>query len=412
MDKKYLSKLVLPYSVPYINKSTEQYVILDGTYTTCQLCGYSYYKTLEGVSDHIRFHSALAVMAHKNNVYCQKALCLQAIENATYIMDNSEGIEDNVIAFGMLLYAKYSMYVIGNFALGATGSIVARERYYSEYIVCNEEYVPSVAKDIIHLIWCDDTAANKKAKYNYEFYNFSIAAFCDELVNSGKPKLVDMATEILSKIPDEDMQHEPIFNTKELETVRFRKPSDAEIEAYEMTSLSTYGASVHNKSHSKMVIGFDKKPETNGNEQDVKEDTTSKQEISRSEFQRTWLGRGLHDKENKKQDAMPKTANADAAKSLAVYNHSIKSSAVKPPVVYTGKAEAKLKEYIDGPKDGCDLKVILLDYVVELENRVIGYYGADITLDEQEELIEKIKKARMLMGKDSKPKIWELKGIL
>lgn len=413
MDKKYLSKLVLPYAVPYINKSTEQYVILDGTQTTCQLCGYTYNRTLEGVSDHIKFHSAMAMMVHKKNVYCQKQLCLEAIGNATYIMDNSTDIETNVIAFGMLLYAKYSMYVIGNFALGSTGSIVSRERYYSEYIVCNKEYVPDVARDIINLIWRDDTAANQKAQYHYEFYNFSLAAFCDELAESDKPKLVKMANEIMSKLTDEDLTpSSPIFDAKALDAVRFRKPSEEEIRAYESTSQRTYGKSVHNKSSSKMNVGFDTKPQTNAKEQPVKDEAPQKRELSRAEFQKTMFIGGSSTPAGKKSVAQPKSINKESSKPSFFDRCKMGLAAIKKPVKYTGKAEARLKAYIDDPKEDCDLKTILLDYVVELENRIIGYYKTDMTSDEQEALMEKVQKARLLLGRNSKPTTDELKSIL
>lgn len=412
MDKKYLSKLVLPYAIPYINKSTEQYVILDGTQTTCQLCGYTYNRTLEGVSDHIKFHSAMAMMVHKKNVYCQKQLCLEAIGNATYIMDNSTDIETNVIAFGMLLYAKYSMYVIGNFMLGSTGSIVSRERYYSEYIVCNKEYVPDVARDIINLIWRDDTADNRKAQYHYEFYNFSLAAFCDELAESDKPKLVKMANEIMSKLTDEDLTpSSPIFDAKALDAVRFRKPSDEEIRAYEETSQRTYGKSVHNKSSSKMKVGFDKKSEPNEKEQTVKEETPKKRELTREEFQRSGFIGGSNTPAGKKSVTQPKPINKERSPSF-FDRCKMGLAAIRKPVKYTGKAEARLKAYIDDPKEDCDLKTILLDYVVELENMIIGYYKTDMTSDEQEALMEKVQKARLLLGRNSKPTTSELKSIL
>lgn len=412
MDKKYLSKLVLPYAIPYINKSTEQYVILDGTQTTCQLCGYTYNRTLEGVSDHIKFHSAMAMMVHKKNVYCQKQLCLEAIGNATYIMDNSTDIETNVIAFGMLLYAKYSMYVIGNFMLGSTGSIVSRERYYSEYIVCNKEYVPDVAHDIINLIWRDDTADNRKAQYHYEFYNFSLAAFCDELAESDKPKLVKMASEMMSKLTDEALTpSSPIFDAKALDAVRFRKPSEEEIRAYEATSQRTYGKSVHNKSSSKMKVGFDKKPQTNEKEQPVKEETPKKRELTREEFQRSGFIGGSNTPASKKSVTQPKPINKERSPSF-FDRCKMGLAAIKKPVKYTGKAEARLKAYIDDPKEDCDLKTILLDYVVELENRIIGYYKTDMTSDEQEALMEKVQKARLLLGRNSKPTTSELKSIL
>lgn len=413
MDKKYLSKLVLPYAVPYINKSTEQYVILDDTQTTCQLCGYTYNRTLEGVSDHIKFHSAMAMMVHKKNVYCQKQLCLEAIGNATYILDNSTDIETNVIAFGMLLYAKYSMYVIGNFMLGSTGSIVSRERYYSEYIVCNKEYVPDVARDIINLIWRDDTAANQKAQYHYEFYNFSLAAFCDELAESDKPKLVKMANEIMSKLTDEDLTpSSPIFDAKALDAVRFRKPSEEEIRAYEATSQRTYGKSVHNKSSSKMKVGFDTKPQTNAKEQPVKEETQKKRELSREDFQKSMFIGGSNTPAGKKSVVQPKPITTNSTKPSFFDCCKIGLAAIKKPVKYTGKAEARLKAYIADPKEDCDLKTILLDYVVELENRIIGYYKTDMTSDEQEELMEKVQKARLLLGRNSKPTTDELKSIL
>lgn len=413
MDKKYLSKLVLPYAIPYINKSTEQYVILDGTQTTCQLCGYTYNRTLEGVSDHIKFHSAMAMMVHKKNVYCQKQLCLEAIGNATYIMDNSTDIETNVIAFGMLLYAKYSMYVIGNFMLGSTGSIVSRERYYSEYIVCNKEYVPDVARDIINLIWRDDTADNRKAQYHYEFYNFSLAAFCDELAESDKPKLVKMASEMMSKLTDEDLTpSDPIFNEKALDAVRFRKPSEEEIRAYEATSQRTYGKSAHNKSSSKMKVGFEKKPEPKEKEQHVKEETPKKRELSREDFQKSMFIGGSNTPASKKPATQSKPINAAPSKPSFFDRCKMGLAAIKKPVKYTGKAEARLKAYIADPKEDCDLKIILLDYVVELENRIIGYYKTDMTSDEQEELMEKVQKARMLMGRNSKPTTSELKSIL
>lgn len=412
MDKKYLSKLVLPYAIPYINKSTEQYVILDGTQTTCQLCGHTYNRTLEGVSDHIKFHSAMAMMVHKKNVYCQKQLCLEAIANATHIMDNSTDIETNVIAFGMLLYAKYSMYVIGNFMLGSTGSIVSRERYYSEYIVCNKEYVPDVARDIINLIWRDDTADNRKAQYHYEFYNFSLAALCDELAESDKPKLVKMANEIMSKLTDEDFTpSSPIFDAKALDAVRFRKPSDEEIRAYESTSQRTYGKSVHSKSSSKMNVGFDTKPQTNAKEQPVKEETPKKRELTREEFQRSGFIGGSNTPASKKSVTQPKPINKERSPSF-FDRCKMGLAAIRKPVKYTGKAEARLKAYIDDPKEDCDLKTILLDYVVELENRIIGYYKTDMTSDEQEALMEKVQKARLLLGRNSKPTTDELKSIL
>lgn len=412
MDKKYLSKLVLPYAIPYINKSTEQYVILDGTQTTCQLCGYTYNRTLEGVSDHIKFHSAMAMMVHKKNVYCQKQLCLEAIGNATYIMDNSTDIETNVIAFGMLLYAKYSMYVIGNFMLGSTGSIVSRERYYSEYIVCNKEYVPDVARDIINLIWRDDTADNRKAQYHYEFYNFSLAAFCDELAESDKPKLIKMASELVSKLTDEALTpSSPIFDAKALDAVRFRKPSEEEIRAYEATSQRTYGKSVHNKSSSKMKVGFDKKPEPNEKEQPVKEETPKKRELTREEFQRSGFIGGSNTPAGKKSVTQPKPINKERSPSF-FDRCKMGLAAIRKPVKYTGKAEARLKAYIDDPKEDCDLKTILLDYVVELENMIIGYYKTDMTSDEQEALMEKVQKARLLLGRNSKPTTSELKSIL
>lgn len=412
MDKKYLSKLVLPYAIPYINKSTEQYVILDGTQTTCQLCGYTYNRTLEGVSDHIKFHSAMAMMVHKKNVYCQKQLCLEAIGNATYIMDNSTDIETNVIAFGMLLYAKYSMYVIGNFMLGSTGSIVSRERYYSEYIVCNKEYVPDVARDIINLIWRDDTADNRKAQYHYEFYNFSLAAFCDELAESDKPKLIKMASELMSKLTDEALTpSSPIFDAKALDAVRFRKPSEEEIRAYEATSQRTYGKSVHNKSSSKMKVGFEKKPEPKEKEQHVKEEAPKKRELTREEFQRSGFIGGSNTTAGKKSVTQPKPINKERSPSF-FDRCKMGLAAIKKPVKYTGKAEARLKAYIDDPKEDCDLKTILLDYVVELENRIIGYYKTDMTSDEQEALMEKVQKARLLLGRNSKPTTSELKSIL
>lgn len=412
MDKKYLSKLVLPYAIPYINKSTEQYVILDGTQTTCQLCGYTYNKTLEGVSDHIKFHSAMAMMVHKKNVYCQKQLCLEAIGNATYIMDNSTDIETNVIAFGMLLYAKYSMYVIGNFMLGSTGSIVSRERYYSEYIVCNKEYVPDVARDIINLIWRDNTADNRKAQYHYEFYNFSLAAFCDELAESDKPKLIKMASEMVSKLTDEDLTpSNPIFDAKALDAVRFRKPSEEEIRAYGATSKRTYGKSVSHRSSSKMKVGFDMKPQTNAKEQPVKEETPKKRELTREEFQKSGFIGGSNTPTSKKSVTQPKTINKERSPSF-FDRCKMGLAAIRKPVKYTGKAEARLKAYIDDPKEDCDLKTILLDYVVELENRIIGYYKTDMTSDEQEELMEKVQKARLLLGRNSKPTTDELKSIL
>lgn len=412
MDKKYLSKLVLPYAIPYINKSTEQYVILDGTQTTCQLCGYTYNKTLEGVSDHIKFHSAMAMMVHKKNVYCQKQLCLEAIGNATYIMDNSTDIETNVIAFGMLLYAKYSMYVIGNFMLGSTGSIVSRERYYSEYIVCNKEYVPDVARDIINLIWRDNTADNRKAQYHYEFYNFSLAAFCDELAESDKPKLIKMASEMVSKLTDEDLTpSNPIFDAKALDAVRFRKPSEEEIRAYGATSQRTYGKSVSHRSSSKMKVGFDMKPQTNAKEQPVKEETPKKRELTREEFQKSGFIGGSNTPTSKKSVTQPKTINKERSPSF-FDRCKMGLAAIRKPVKYTGKAEARLKAYIDDPKEDCDLKTILLDYVVELENRIIGYYKTDMTSDEQEELMEKVQKARLLLGRNSKPTTDELKSIL
>lgn len=412
MDKKYLSKLVLPYAIPYINKSTEQYVILDGTQTTCQLCGYTYNKTLEGVSDHIKFHSAMAMMVHKKNVYCQKQLCLEAIGNATYIMDNSTDIETNVIAFGMLLYAKYSMYVIGNFMLGSTVSIVSRERYYSEYIVCNKEYVPDVARDIINLIWRDDTADNRKAQYHYEFYNFSLAAFCDELAESDKPKLIKMASELMSKLTDEALTpSNPIFDAKALDAVRFRKPSEEEIRAYEATSQRTYGKSVHSKSSSKMKVGFDKKPEQKEKEQPVKDETPKKRELTREEFQRSGFIGGSNTQAGKKSVTQPKPINKERSPSF-FDRCKMGLAAIRKPVKYTGKAEARLKAYIDDPKEDCDLKTILLDYVVELENMIIGYYKTDMTSDEQEALMEKVQKARLLLGRNSKPTTDELKSIL
>lgn len=412
MDKKYLSKLVLPYAIPYINKSTEQYVILDGMQTTCQLCGYTYNKTLEGVSDHIKFHSAMAMMVHKKNVYCQKQLCLEAIGNATYIMDNSTDIETNVIAFGMLMYAKYSMYVIGNFMLGSTGSIVSRERYYSEYIVCNKEYVPDVARDIINLIWRDDTADNRKAQYHYEFYNFSLAAFCDELAESDKPKLIKMASELMPKLTDEALTpSNPIFDAKALDAVRFRKPSEEEIRAYEATSQRTYGKSVHSKSSSKMKVGFDMKPQPNEKEQHVKEETPKKRELTREEFQRSGFIGGSNTPASKKSVTQPKPINKERSPSF-FDRCKMGLAAIRKPVKYTGKAEARLKAYIDDPKEDCDLKTILLDYVVELENRIIGYYKTDMTSDEQEALMEKVQKARLLLGRNSKPTTSELKSIL
>lgn len=354
----------------------------------------------------------MAMVVHKKNVYCQKQLCLEAIGNATYIMDNSTDIETNVIAFGMLLYAKYSLYVICNFMLGATGSIVSRERYYSEYIVCNKEYVPDVARDIINLIWRDDTADTRKAHYHYEFYNFSLAAFCDKLAESDKPKLVKMASEMMSKLTDEALTpSDPIFNEKALDAVRFRKPSEEEIRAYEATSQRTYGKSVHNKSSSKMKVGFEKKPEPNEKEQPVKDETPKKRELSREDFQKSMFIGGSSTPTGKKSVTQSKPINKERSPSF-FDRCKMGLAAIKKPVKYTGKAEARLKAYIDDPKEDCDLKTILLDYVVELENMIIGYYKTDMTSDEQEELMEKVQKARLLMGRNSKPTTSELKGIL
>ena len=262
------------------------------------------------------------------------------------------------------------------------------------------------------MIWRDDTADNRKAHYHYEFYNFSLAAFCDELAESDKPKLVKMASEMMSKLTDEALTpSDPIFNEKALDAVRFRKPSEEEIRAYEATSKRTYGKSAHSKSSSKMKVGFDKKPEPNEKEQPVKDETPKKRELSREDFQKSMFTGGSSTPTGKKSVTQSKPINKERSQSF-FDRCKMGLAAIKKPVKYTGKAEARLKAYIADPKEDCDLKTILLDYVVELENRIIGYYKTDMTSDEQEELMEKVQKARLLMGRNSKPTTSELKSIL
>ena len=161
-----------------------------------------------------------------------------------------------------------------------------------------------------------------------------------------------------------------------------------------------------------MKVGFDTKPQTNAKEQPVKEETPKKRELTREEFQRSGFIGGSNTPASKKSVTQPKSINKEPSKPSFFDRCKMGLAAIKKPVKYTGKAEARLKAYIADPKEDCDLKTILLDYVVELENRIIGYYKTDMTSDEQEELMEKVQKARLLLGRNSKPTTSELKSIL
>lgn len=171
----------------------------------CPECGFTYNSSIPSeVKDHTVYHNKIALDVSRYSIYSSISIAEEAYCNAIDIFENSDDFDELMHAAGMLLLAKYSIYVImnreGAFSLDkmpkeevrklmkiynelndnkSTGKndekIISKPEFYEEFIEWNADLFPESIYDSVYATWgVEDGQCDLLHKYNIEIDKKSI----------------------------------------------------------------------------------------------------------------------------------------------------------------------------------------------------------------------------------------------